>query len=89
MKGNVSCMKTNQGAKPCVDLPSSFILNSSEASSLLFCYSEMTASRNLKALACGSMELFQVFMDIFLNSPPEKHSSLKVCDFFLVIILLC
>jgi len=83
VNGNRSFGKTNQGSKHCADIFSLFDLNDCGARNLHFCYSEKTASRNIKALGCSSMDLFQVLTDIFLNSPPEKHSSLKVCNIFL------
>lgn len=77
VNGNRRSIKTNQGAQPCADLPSSFILSECEVRSLHFCYPEKTASRNIEALACDAMGLFHILADIFLDSATEKQASLK------------
>ncbi|XP_020250487.1 RRP12-like protein [Asparagus officinalis] len=73
VNGNRSFIKPNEGAKPSADLRSALELSKREARDLFNCYSEKTASRNIKALACSSMELFWVLTDIFWDSPPDKH----------------
>ncbi|KAK4799076.1 hypothetical protein SAY86_024441 [Trapa natans] len=40
-------------------------------------YSIKTATRNIKALASFSVELLQIFSDLFINSVPGKRSHLK------------
>lgn len=41
-------------------------------------YSKKTATKNIRALASCSMELLEALTDLFLSSPPEKRSYLKV-----------
>lgn len=41
-------------------------------------FSKKTATKNIKALASYSTELLQTLTDLYIDSPPEKRSYLKV-----------
>lgn len=78
MNGNRSFTRTSQGVGPCKDLSSVSIVDGCNARNLLSHYSEETAAKNIKALAHSSMDLFHLLADIFLDSPHEHGTSLKV-----------
>ena len=48
-------------------------------------YRDEVAQKNIEVLASKSMELFDLLIDMFFNSSPEKRASLKV--FFLAKII--
>lgn len=62
-----------------VDLPSSFDSNDYDVMAInqILYRSKKSASKNLNFLTNNSMDLFQAFVDIFMDSPPENRCLLK------------
>ncbi|KAI0497430.1 hypothetical protein KFK09_020654 [Dendrobium nobile] len=57
----------------CVDEPCSIFYQNFDMEFRSFCYSREVASKNMKALASRSMELFQILKDIFFDSPDKRE----------------
>lgn len=80
VKENKSVIATNQDVKTAKKIVNNEANDKSAILNVLQpCYSQKVALKNIKAMALSSMDLIQATVDVFLNSPPEKRSSLKVC----------
>ncbi|PKU65028.1 hypothetical protein MA16_Dca004643 [Dendrobium catenatum] len=67
----------------CVDEPMSIFSQNFDMEFRSFCYSREVASKNMKALASRSMELFQILKDIFFDSPDKRECTKANRHYFL------